>query len=180
MRPPTMTHESQTRPTIRTADKTDKYLAFYLGDEDFGVEVMKVREIIGLQDITAVPHTPAAVKGVINLRGKVIPVMDLRLKLGLDEAAHTPSTCIIVIEPRNTAGSSLTGIIVDGVLEVISATASDIEPPPSFGNNVRISHVRGLAKMNGRIKILLDIEAILRPAGDTEAEEGEEPKGVWS
>jgi purine-binding chemotaxis protein CheW len=176
MRPPTMTQAPHAKPAIRTANKTDKYLAFYLGKEDYGIEVMKVREIIGVQDITAVPHTPAYVKGVINLRGKVIPVLDLRLKLGLEEAAHTPSTCIIVIEPKRLGGSSLTGVIVDGVSEVVTAIASEIEAPPDFGGNVAIDHVCGLAKMKGRVKILLDIEGVL---GMTAAEESGN-KGVCS
>src|ERR1044071_4866255 len=81
-----------------SGDRSSKYLAFYLGREEYGIEIMKVREIIGVQDITAVPHTPDYVKGVINLRGKVIPVLDLRLKLGMSELDHTQSTCIIVVQ----------------------------------------------------------------------------------
>jgi purine-binding chemotaxis protein CheW len=143
----------------RNGDKALKYLAFYLGNEEFGIDVMKVREIIGVQDITVVPYAPATVKGVINLRGKVIPVLDLRLKLGLDEVAPAASTCIIVIELKR--GSTVTGVIVDGVSEVLTVVASDIEAPPEFGSEVAIHFVSGLAKMKNGIKILLDIESIL-------------------
>ena len=167
------------KSTHRPKDKTDKYLAFQLSQEDYGIEVSNVREIIGVQDITAVPHTPVYVKGVFNLRGKVVPVMDLRLKLGLEEAAHTSSTCIIVVESKR-AGGSLTGVIVDGVSEVITAIASEIEPPPDFGSKVCVSHVCGLAKMKGKVKILLDIEGILGTNGNLAAEEVVGAKGVQS
>jgi purine-binding chemotaxis protein CheW len=169
----------QSKPASRTPDASDKYLAFYLGNEDFGIDVAHVREIIGIQDITAVPHTPAYVKGVINLRGKVVPVLDLRLKLGLDEAVYTPSTCIVVVESKRATGPSLTGVIVDGVSEVMTAIASEIEPPPDFGGSGAIRHVRGLAKMKGRVKILLDIEGILAPSEDLAVEEAAE-NGVRS
>ena len=154
----------------RNGEKAAKYLAFHLGNEVFGIDVMKVREIIGVQDITVVPHAPATVKGVINLRGKVIPVLDLRLLLGLEEVAHAASTCIIVIEIKR--GSEVTGVIVDGVSEVLTVAASDIEAPPDFGSEVPIHFVSGLAKMKGRIKILLDIEGVLGTLANQDAQMG--------
>ena len=108
-------------------DRGGKYLVFHLGREEFGIRVLKVREIMGIQDITAVPHTPAYVKGVINLRGKVIPVVDLRLKFGLPEIEYTQRTCIIVAQVEADSHGMLMGIVVDGVAEVLNLAPGDIE-----------------------------------------------------
>lgn len=134
-----------------------KYLTFVLGGEEYGLEILKVREIIGLMDITAVPQTPVFVKGVINLRGKVIPVIDLRLKFGMEEAEPTEETCIIVVD----IGASLIGIFVDTVSEVLDVTADQIEPAPSFGSSIETSFILGMGKIKGRVKILLDIDRVL-------------------
>src|SRR3954449_6539405 len=113
--------------------RAGKYLTFHLINEEFGVRVLKVREIMGLQEITAVPQTPVHVKGVINLRGKVIPVIDLRLKFGLPNAEYAQRTCIIVAQVQGETGAILMGVVVDGVSEVLNLTAADIEDTPSFG-----------------------------------------------
>ena len=145
-----------------TDHRSGKYLAFHLGNEEFGIQVMKVREIMGVQDITAVPHTPHHTKGVINLRGKVIPVIDLRLKFGLEEVPYTQRTCIIVVQVKaEQSGSMLMGIVVDGVSEVLNLTASDVEDTPDFGNGVETKGLLGMAKMKGKVKILLDIDHVL-------------------
>jgi purine-binding chemotaxis protein CheW len=117
---------------IRSYDRSGKYLVFHLGREEFGMGVLSVREIIGMMAITAVPRTPGFIKGVINLRGKVIPVVDLRLKFGLEEGQRTDETCIIVVD----VGSIEMGIIVDKVSEVLNIAAGDIEDTPSFGTSV--------------------------------------------
>jgi len=145
----------------RSAEKSGKYLAFFLGAEEFGIEVMRVREIIGIQEVTAVPHTPEYVRGVINLRGKVIPVLDLRSKLGLPQMEETQCSCIMVVQLESSTGSMLTGVVVDGVSEVLTISAGDIEPAPDFGQDVRVHHVLGIAKVRGKVKILLDINQIL-------------------
>lgn len=134
-----------------------KYLTFVLGGEEYGLEILKVREIIGLMDITSVPQTPVFIKGVINLRGKVIPVIDLRLKFGMEEAEPTDETCIIVVD----IGGSLMGIFVDTVSEVLDVTADQIEPPPSFGSAIDTVFILGMGKIKGKVKILLDIEKVL-------------------
>ena len=140
-----------------------KFLTFCLGKEEFAVRVLNVREIIGIQDITTVPQTPAFVKGVINLRGKVIPVVDLRLKFGLPEQAHSERTWIIVIQVDSDHGASLnTGVIVDEVSEVLNLTGAEIEPTPDFGDNVATPYLLGLAKVKDRVKILLDIGQVLK------------------
>ena len=145
-----------------SADKrAGKYLVFQLGREEFGIRVLKVREIMGIQDITGVPHTPQHVKGVINLRGKVIPVIDLRLKFGLPEVEYGPRTCIIVVQMQTESGFMLMGTIVDGVAEVLNLVGDDIEDTPDFGHGVTTSYLLGLAKIKGKVKILLDIEKVL-------------------
>src|ERR1044071_4005430 len=116
--PTTMPGVPEAASTAQTDVRAGKYLTFQLAQEEFGIRVLKVREIMGLQEITAVPQTPAHVKGVINLRGKVVPVVDLRLKFGLDNAEHTQRTCIIVAQVRRESGPALMGIIVDSVTEV--------------------------------------------------------------
>ncbi len=144
-----------------TIDRTGKYLTFELGQEEFGIQVMRVREIMGVQDITAVPQTPTYVKGVINLRGKVIPVVDLRRKFGLPEIEYTQRTCIIVVQVRGAAGAMLMGVVVDGVSEVLNLTAADIEDTPHFGVEVETSYLLGMAKVKGKVKILLEIDRVL-------------------
>ena len=142
-------------------DRAGKYLAFHLGREEFAIQVLKVREIMGLQEITAVPHTPSYTKGVINLRGKVIPVVDLRLKFGMTEAEYTQRTCIIVTEVENEGGTMMIGALVDGVSEVLNLVASDIEDTPDFGGEVATAGLLGMAKVKGKVKILLDIDEVM-------------------
>lgn len=146
--------------TVRPdADAEGKYLTFVLAEEEYGLEILKVREIIGMQDITAVPQTPDFMKGVINLRGKVIPVLDLRIKFGLPEAEYTQATCIIVVDVRDV----LMGIVVDTVSEVLDIAAEQIEPAPQFGTDVNTDFIRGMGKIRDEVKILLDIDTVLSP-----------------
>ncbi|WP_213806149.1 chemotaxis protein CheW [Granulicella sp. dw_53] len=142
-------------------DRAGKYLIFHLGPEEFGIEVLKVREIMGLQDITTIPQTPPYVKGVINLRGKVIPVVDLRLKFGLPPEEYTGRTCIIVVRTHQAEEELMIGIIVDGVAEVLTLTQADIEDTPDFGPGVVTPYLKGMAKIKDKVKILLDIDQVL-------------------
>jgi purine-binding chemotaxis protein CheW len=141
--------------------RAGKYLTFQLGNEEFGIRVLKVREIMGIQEITAVPQTPAHIKGVLNLRGKVVPVIDLRLKFGLAAAEYTQRTCIIVTQVQGEAGAVLMGIVVDGVSEVLNLTPSEIEDTPDFGEEISTAYLLGMAKAKGKVKILLDIDKVL-------------------
>ncbi len=134
-----------------------KFLTFVLGNEEYGVEILRVREIIGLMDITTVPQTPDYMKGVINLRGKVIPVIDLRLKFSMQEEEHTQETCVIVAEVNNTS----IGIIVDSVSEVLDIKSDEIEETPSFGQGIDTDFIMGMGKTREKIIILLDIEVVL-------------------
>ena len=138
-----------------------KYLTFALGHEEFGLEILKVREIIGYMAITAVPKTPAHVKGVINLRGQVIPVIDLRMKFGMNEAEVTEETCIIVVEITQGDRRFQTGIVVDRVKEVLDIEGESIEEAPQFGSNDETNFILGMGKVNGAVKILLDIDKVL-------------------
>lgn len=133
-----------------------KYLTFLLADEEYGLEILKVREIIGIMNITKVPQTPDFVQGVINLRGKVIPVVDLRAKFGLDRADYNDQTCIIVVDV-----GTLMGIIVDTVQEVHDIPCQNIEPAPTLGANVDTSFILGMGKVKDEVKILLDIDKVL-------------------
>ncbi|MGD8450375.1 MAG: chemotaxis protein CheW [Phycisphaerae bacterium] len=143
-----------------------KYLTFCLADEEYGVEILKVREIIGIMDITAVPQMPEHVKGVINLRGKVIPVIDLRLKFGMEQADYTDQTCIVVVDV-----GTLVGVIVDTVQEVLDITDAQIDPPPPLGASVDTSFVLGMGKVKEDVKILLDIDRVLAAEELKEIEE---------
>jgi purine-binding chemotaxis protein CheW len=141
--------------------KAGKYLTFALSNEEYGLEILKVREINGYMQITAVPQTPAHVKGVINLRGQVIPVIDLRMKFGMNEAEVTEETCIIVVEIHQNDRKFQTGIVVDRVKEVLDIEGENIEDAPQFGFNVDTNFILGMGKVNGAVKILLDIDKVL-------------------
>jgi purine-binding chemotaxis protein CheW len=145
----------------QTDARAGKYLTFQLANEEFGIRVLKVREIMGLQEITAVPQTPGHVKGVINLRGKVVPVVDLRLKFALPAAEYTQRTCIIVTQVQGETGPVMMGIVVDGVSEVLNLTGSEIEDTPDFGDEAGVRYLLGMAKVKGKVKILLDIDQVL-------------------
>lgn len=142
--------------------KGGKYLTFALGREEYGLEILKVREIIGFMEITAVPRTPAYVKGVINLRGQVISVVDLRAKFAMPSAEKTDETCIIVVEINTGDGTKLsTGIIVDRVSEVLNIAEESIEPAPEFGASVDTRFILGMGKIEQSVKMLLDIDRVL-------------------
>jgi len=142
-------------------DREGKYLTFTLANEDYGIGILKIREIIGMMPITAVPQTPPFVKGVINLRGKVIPVMDLRLRFDMEEIEYTERTCIIVVEIAGASGRIQIGNVVDSVSEVLNIKGEDIEDSPTFGTKLDTEYILGMAKMEGGVKILLDIDKVL-------------------
>ena len=142
--------------------RTDgKYLTFSLGGEEYGIGILKVKEIIKIMHSTPLPKTPKFVKGVINLRGKVIPVIDLRLRFGLDSIDYTDRTCIVVVEIGEDLSRSRIGIIVDSVSEVLNIKGADIEDAPDFGNKLRTDYILGMAKTEEKVRILLDIDRVL-------------------
>lgn len=143
------------------ADREGKYLTFTLANEEYGIGILRVKEIIGMMPITPVPQTPEFVKGVINLRGKVIPVVGLRLKFGMEEIEYTERTCIIVSEIAGQDSNVLMGIVVDAVSEVLNIKGDDIEDTPTFGTKLNTDYILGMAKTDGGVKILLDIDKVL-------------------
>ena len=149
--------QSQANESERVDIDGGKFLTFQLKEEEYGLEILKVREIMGIMDITTVPQTPAYVKGVINLRGQVIPVIDLRLKFGMEEGEYDKRTCIVVV---NVDGLQM-GIVVDTVSEVMDIESSDIEATPSFGTKLHTDYILGMGKVQGEVKILLDIGEVL-------------------
>lgn len=138
-----------------------KYLTFILDNEEYGIALLKVKEIIGMMPITSVPQTPEYVKGVINLRGKVIPVTDLRLRFEMLAAEYNERTCIIVVEIQGEETTIQVGIVVDAVSEVMNIKAEEVEEAPSFGTKVETDYILGMANMEGQVKILLDIDRVL-------------------
>lgn len=147
------------------ANKEGKYLTFALGPEEYGLEILKVREIIGYMAITAVPQTPTYVKGVINLRGQVIPVVDIRALFGMETKEKTEETCIIVVEIVQGNRKFNTGIIVDHVSEVLDISGEDIEEAPQLGSSVDTDFILGMGKVNDSVKILLNIDKVLNGSG---------------
>ncbi len=145
----------------RVSCRGGKFLTFFLAGEEYGLEILKVQEIIGMMDITPVPRAPEHVRGVINLRGKVIPIMDLRLRFGMEAAERTAETCVIVVE----ANRIQTGIVVDQVSEVLDVPQDAIEDAPAFGADVRTDYILGIGKSQGRVRLLLDIDHVLAGPG---------------
>lgn len=138
-----------------------KFLTFLMANEKYGLEILKVREIIGMMDVTSVPTTPAFIRGVINLRGKVIPVVDLRLKFGIEAREDTQRTCIIVVQIAHPGQEMIMGIIVDEVSDVLDIDRNQIEPPPSFGANIRTDFILGMGKADQKVLTMLDIDRVL-------------------
>src|SRR5579864_8967131 len=149
--PPTTLTADETAAPVQADARAGKYLTFQLANEEFGICVLKVREIMGMQEITAVPQTPAHIKGVINLRGKVVPVIDLRLKFGIPAAEYTQRTCIIVTQVQNEFSVVHMGVVVDAVSEVLNLTAQEIENTPDFGEELVGRYLLGMAKVKGKV-----------------------------
>ena len=157
-------HEDRSTERKALTALAGKYLTFKLDVEEFGLEILKVQEIIKMMDITRVPRTPEFVRGVINLRGKVIPIIDLRRRFGLDSKSHDKHTRIIVIEINNM----IVGFVVDSVSEVLRIPASTVEPPPPVVSGLESEYISGVGKLEDRLLILLDLDRLLSRA-DIEA-----------
>jgi purine-binding chemotaxis protein CheW len=152
-----MTEQATAVAAESTRRDESRYLVFGLAGEEYGIEILKVREIVGMMDITAVPRTPDFISGIINLRGKVVPVMDLRAKLGMPPAERTPDTCIIVVHLDGTE----IGIVVDRVPEVVDIPSDTTEDTPSFGVTIDTSFILGVGRTGERVVLLLDIAKVL-------------------
>jgi purine-binding chemotaxis protein CheW len=152
------------------ASMAGKYLTFELGGEVYGLEILKVHEIIGIMTVTRVPKMPCFVRGVINLRGQVIPVVDLRLKFELEQKEDTEKTCVIVVQVRCGSGTVTMGAIVDEVSEVLNIPAEAIEPAPSFGASVDTDFILGMGKVGQKVVMLLDVDRVLSQGEIAEVE----------
>ncbi len=138
-----------------------KYLMFYLNDENYGIPILHVNEIIGVMGITPIPKTPSYMKGIINLRGKIIPVMDLRLKFSMEEREYDQLTCIIIVEIQVEGNKKFIGIVVDKVAEVVNVYSKDIELPPQYGQEDETGFLTGIGKVKDKVVMLLDIDSII-------------------
>lgn len=157
-----MAIELQPRATSGHQALAGKYLTFTLQRESYGIDVLQVREIIRMTDITAVPQMPAYIRGVINLRGKIIPVLDLRMRFGFPDAGHSDQTCIVVVQVKLPDGKAVSmGMVVDGVEEVLNIAESEIEETPDFGAQLDTDYILGMAKIKGAVKALLDIDKVI-------------------
>lgn len=143
------------------ADDQQQYLTFSLGDEMFAIGILAIREIIEYGNITEVPMTPPFIRGVINLRGAVVPVVDLAVRFGREAREDTKRTCIVIIEIESDKGRQEMGIVVDAVSEVLEIPAAEIEPPPQFGARIRIDFIAGMGKVDGNFVVLLDVNKVL-------------------
>ena len=158
--------ETTAEPSESLGDLEGKYLTFSLGNEEYGVGILKVREIIGLMEITPVPQTPTYVKGVVNLRGQVIPIIELRTKFNMESKPFDDRTCIIVVEVDGSSGSIQVGMLVDSVSEVLNIVEEQIEPPPVFGaSNLDTKNILGMAKIKNEVKIILDVDRVIGKEG---------------
>lgn len=138
----------------------NKFLTFRLGDECYAIPILKIREIIGMMAITKIPRLPKFIKGVINLRGKIIPVVDLRIKFGLEEKPYDERTSIIVMEIQTQNTTKVNGVVVDTVQEVMDIPDSSIEPPPQYGDDANQEFLTGMGKVNEDVIMLLDVDRI--------------------
>ncbi len=143
------------------ARQQNKYLTFELDQEGYAIPILKVKGIIGMMEITQVPRLPSFIKGVINLRGKIIPVIDLRIKFGLEEKDYDERTSIIVVEIKTETATSITGMVVDIVNEVLDIDDADIEPPPRYGTDVDQTFLIGMGKVDEEVIMLLDTDKVL-------------------
>lgn len=149
----------------QNSEQTDQYLTFIMADEEYGVDILRVQEIRGWENVTPIPNAPPHIKGVINLRGTIVPIIDLRQRFGLSKAEYGPLTVVIVLKVNTSKGSRVMGIVVDAVSDVYSLSADDMRAAPDLGDNVNTSYIRGLVSVANKMVILLDINELL--GGDT-------------
>jgi purine-binding chemotaxis protein CheW len=149
------------RDAVLEAEEQQQYLTFLLGDEMFAIGILSIREIIEYGFVTEVPMTPPFIRGVINLRGAVVPVVDLAVRFGREARDNTKRTCIVIVEVESAKGSQEMGVVVDAVSEVLEISHGDIEPPPEFGARIRSDFIKGMGKINGKFVVMLDVNRVL-------------------
>ncbi len=147
---------------VAEAEEQQQYLTFMLGDEMFAIGILSIREIIEYGDLTEVPMTPPFIRGVINLRGAVVPVVDLALRFGREARANSKRTCIVIVEVNAAKGRQEMGVVVDAVNEVLEVSPGDIEAPPEFGAHIRSDFIQGMGKIGGKFVVMLDVNRVLQ------------------
>ena len=147
--------------TKRKTMTGSRYLSFVLNDEEYGIEILKIKEIMGMTEVTAIPQTPPFIKGVINLRGKIIPIIDLRIKFDMEAKAYTDRTCIVVVEIMYDGEVTLMGVVVDSIQEVINIPEEKISEVPYINAKIKSEYIKGIAEAGETIKIVLDITKVL-------------------
>lgn len=145
----------------KKAEAADQYLTFILADEEYGVDILRVQEIRGWSAVTRIPNTPAFIRGILNLRGAIVPVIDLRLRFGIEKIAYGPTTVIVVLKVTHEATQRIVGLVVDGVSDVYNVHEKDIKPAPDFGVTVHTEFIKGMAAIAEKMVILLDIDRML-------------------
>lgn len=153
--------QSQSVAGMDVGADMDQYLTFILADEEYGVDILRVQEIKGWDSVTPIPNTPVFIKGVINLRGTIVPIIDLRQRFGLEQTVYGKLTVVIVLKVVSETGERVMGIIVDAVSDVYNVTDEEMKPPPDFGSIVSIDYVKGLATVGEKMVIVLDIDHLL-------------------
>lgn len=149
------------KPAEDVGSTLNQMLTFMLGDETYGVDILRVQEIRGWSPVTRIPQSPHHVLGVLNLRGSIVPVVDLRMRLSLDRAEYTAITVIIVLSVDSGHGRRDFGVVVDGVSDVINVQSADVKPPPELGSGVKTDYIQGLATVSDRMVMLLDIDRLI-------------------
>ena len=149
-----------TAPT-KEAVEQQQYLTFLLCGEEYAISILRVKEIIGYDTVTTVPKTPKWVRGVINLRGNVVPVVDLALRFGLAERKVTKTTCIIIVERELENQNTMMGVIADAVSQVMDIAAADVQPVPAFGTHIKVDYLQGMAQLGKKFALLLDVDKVL-------------------
>jgi purine-binding chemotaxis protein CheW len=156
-----MTHQVAAHKDAASAAGSNQVLTFTLGEETYGVDILRVQEIRGWSPVTRIPQAPAHVLGVLNLRGSIVPIVDLRMRFSLERAEYTPLTVIIVLSVESAVGRRDFGVVVDGVSDVIDVAVGDVKPAPEFGEHVSTEFIEGLAAVAGRMVMLLDIDQLI-------------------
>jgi len=146
---------------VKEAVDQKQYLTFFLSGEEYAIGILRVKEIIGYDIVTTVPKTPNWVRGVINLRGSVVPVVDLAVRFGLGERQVTKTSCIIIIEGQSENRNTMMGVMVDAVSQVMDIAAGDIQAVPAFGTRIRVDYLQGMAQQGKKFALLLDIDKVL-------------------
>lgn len=156
-----MTNQATTKHDMSAAPGAQQVLTFVLGSETYGVDILRVQEIRGWSSVTKIPHAPPQVLGVLNLRGSIVPIVDLRMQFALERAEYTTVTVIIVLSVQSGAGRRDFGVVVDGVSDVVDVNAAEVKPAPDLGSRAATEYIRGLVHVAERMVVLLDIDRLI-------------------